>query len=108
MSSAVTTRIAVIYYSSTGNVAALAHALADGARATGADVRVLRVHESAPAEAIASNAPHIAGVLQILDREHPVEPQKVTLPDRLKIREIVVRQAPLAAYDALKKKGPTS
>ena len=63
---------------------------------------------SAVVEAIASNAPHIAGVLQILDREHPVEPQKVTLPDRLKIREIVVRQAPLAAYDALKKKGPTS
>lgn len=63
---------------------------------------------AAVVEATASNAPHIAGLLQILDREHPVVPQKVTLPDNLKMRDIVVRQAPLAAYDALKKDGPTS
>jgi NAD(P)H dehydrogenase (quinone) len=55
MSSAAPARISVIYYSSTGNVASLAHALADSARDNGAEVRVRRVHESAPAEAIASN-----------------------------------------------------
>lgn len=49
------TRIAVVYYSATGNVAALGHALADGARSAGAEVRVRRVVETAPAEAIASN-----------------------------------------------------
>jgi len=30
------TRVAVIYYSATGNVASLAHAVADGAREVGA------------------------------------------------------------------------
>jgi NAD(P)H dehydrogenase (quinone) len=48
-------RIAVIYYSSTGNVALMANALADGARDAGAEVRVRRVAELAPPEAIASN-----------------------------------------------------
>lgn len=49
------TRIAVVYYSATGNVAALAHALASGAREAGAEVRVRRVAETAPAEAIDAN-----------------------------------------------------
>lgn len=48
-------RIVVVYYSATGNVAALAHALGDAAQAAGAEVRVRRVVETAPAEAIASN-----------------------------------------------------
>ncbi len=48
-------RIAVVYYSATGNIAAMAAALADGARAEGAEVRVRRVAETAPAEAIAAN-----------------------------------------------------
>jgi len=48
-------RIAVIYYSATGNIAAMAHALADGSQAAGAEVRVRRVAETAPADAIASN-----------------------------------------------------
>ncbi len=48
------TRIAVIYYSSTGHVHALAEAVAQGAEATGAEVRLRRVAELAPAEAIAS------------------------------------------------------
>ena len=56
-------------------------------------------------EAIASDAPHIAGLRQILDREHPVVPSSVTLPDHPKARDIVVRQSPLSAYDALKKEG---
>lgn len=48
-------RIAVIFYSATGNVAAMAEALAAGARDAGAEVRVRPVRELAPAEAIAGN-----------------------------------------------------
>jgi NAD(P)H dehydrogenase (quinone) len=47
--------VAVIYYSATGNVHALAEALAEGAAAEGADVRLRRVAELAPAAAIDSN-----------------------------------------------------
>jgi NAD(P)H dehydrogenase (quinone) len=43
------TRIAVVYYSATGNVHALAHAVADGAVQEGADVRLRHVAEL-PAE----------------------------------------------------------
>jgi NAD(P)H dehydrogenase (quinone) len=42
------TRIAVIYYSATGNVHALARAVADGAEEEGADVRLRHVAELAP------------------------------------------------------------
>jgi hypothetical protein len=42
------TRIAVIYYSATGNVHALARAVADGAAAEGADVRLRHVAELPP------------------------------------------------------------
>ncbi len=55
MSAGTSPRICVIYYSSTGNVAKLAHAIGDAAVATGAEVRVRRVHETAPEEAIAAN-----------------------------------------------------
>jgi NAD(P)H dehydrogenase (quinone) len=48
-------RIAVIYYSSTGNVHKLAEAIAEGASETGAEVRLRRVPELAPEEAIQSN-----------------------------------------------------
>lgn len=48
-------RIAVIFYSATGNVAALAEALAEGARTEGARVRVRPVAERAPAAAIDAN-----------------------------------------------------
>jgi len=51
-----TTRIAVIYYSSTGNVHALAEAMAEGATEAGAEVRLRRAAELAPADAIAQNA----------------------------------------------------
>jgi NAD(P)H dehydrogenase (quinone) len=50
-----TTRVAVIYYSATGNVHALAEAVAEGAAQAGAQVRLRRVAELAPAEAIDSN-----------------------------------------------------
>src|SRR5919198_5814878 len=49
------TNVAVIYYSSTGNVHALATALAEGAADAGAEVRLRRVAELAPPEAIDSN-----------------------------------------------------
>ena len=48
-------KIAVIYYSSTGNVHQLASALAEGAEGAGAEVRLRRVAELAPEEAIDSN-----------------------------------------------------
>ncbi|SDJ95730.1 NAD(P)H:quinone oxidoreductase [Nonomuraea jiangxiensis] len=47
-------RVAVIYYSATGTVRSLAEAMVEGARETGAEVRLLRATETAPAEAIAS------------------------------------------------------
>jgi NAD(P)H dehydrogenase (quinone) len=48
-------RIAVIYYSATGNVHMLANAIAEGAREAGADVRLRRVAELASEEAIQQN-----------------------------------------------------
>jgi NAD(P)H dehydrogenase (quinone) len=47
--------IAVIYYSSTGNAYRIAQAIEAGAASTGATVRVRKVRELAPDEAIASN-----------------------------------------------------
>jgi NAD(P)H dehydrogenase (quinone) len=46
--------IAVIYYSSTGHVHQIAHALGEGAEATGAEVRIREVAELAPEEVIRS------------------------------------------------------
>ncbi|GAA4100270.1 NAD(P)H:quinone oxidoreductase [Nonomuraea soli] len=46
---------AIIYYSATGTVHALAQAAAEGARKAGATVRLRKVAESAPPEAIAAN-----------------------------------------------------
>jgi NAD(P)H dehydrogenase (quinone) len=48
-------RLAVIYYSATGSVHALASRAAETAEKTGADVRVRKVAELAPPEAIAAN-----------------------------------------------------
>ncbi len=50
-----TTKVAVIYYSSTGTVHALAEAVAEGATSAGADVRLRRVAELAPDDAIDQN-----------------------------------------------------
>ncbi|MEV5569738.1 NAD(P)H:quinone oxidoreductase [Spirillospora sp. NPDC052269] len=50
-------KIAVVYYSATGAVHALAEALAEGARAAGAEVRLRRAAELAPDTAIDQN-PH--------------------------------------------------
>lgn len=54
------TKIAVIYYSATGNVHRLAQAIAEGAVDAGAEARVRQVAELAPAEAIAANPAWLA------------------------------------------------
>jgi NAD(P)H dehydrogenase (quinone) len=48
-------RIAVIYYSATGNVHALANAVAEGAESAGAEVRVRQVEEIASEQLISQN-----------------------------------------------------
>ncbi len=54
--SAMSARIAVIHYSATGNVHALAASLAEGATEAGAEVRLRRVAELAPESAIVGNS----------------------------------------------------
>jgi NAD(P)H dehydrogenase (quinone) len=49
------TKVAVIYYSATGTVHALAQALTEGAASVGAEVRLRRVAEMAPDSAIDQN-----------------------------------------------------
>ena len=49
------TKVAVIYYSATGNVYELARAIEEGAKEAGAEVRFRKVRELAPEEAIKSN-----------------------------------------------------
>ena len=49
------TKVAVIYYSATGNVYELARAVEEGAKEAGAEVRFRKVRELAPEEAIKSN-----------------------------------------------------
>jgi NAD(P)H dehydrogenase (quinone) len=56
-------KVAVIYYSSTGTTYEIAKAIAASAETAGAEVRLRKVHELAPDEAIASNqgwASHVA------------------------------------------------
>lgn len=50
-----TVKVAVFYYSSTGTVHALAEAVAEGATSAGAEVRLRRAAELAPAEAVDQN-----------------------------------------------------
>src|ERR1700758_3841492 len=48
-------KVAIIYYSATGTTYQLARAVEEGASEAGADVRLRKVRELAPEEAIASN-----------------------------------------------------
>jgi NAD(P)H dehydrogenase (quinone) len=48
-------KVAVIYYSATGTTYALARAIEEGAKGAGAEVRLRKVKELAPEEAIRSN-----------------------------------------------------
>lgn len=57
-------KISIIYYSATGNTFQLAKAVAEGAEAIGAEVRLRKVPETATAEAIAANPAWQAHVLE--------------------------------------------
>lgn len=59
--------VAIIYYSATGGVYALAQAAQEAAQAAGADVRLRKVHELAPEEAIRSNEGWSAHALETQD-----------------------------------------
>lgn len=48
-------KLAIVYYSATGTTYKMARAIEEGAKQVGAEVRVLKVRELAPDEAIASN-----------------------------------------------------
>jgi NAD(P)H dehydrogenase (quinone) len=48
-------KVVIVYYSSTGHSYQVAKAFEEGAKSEGAEVKVRKVHELAPAEAIASN-----------------------------------------------------
>jgi NAD(P)H dehydrogenase (quinone) len=54
------TRIAVVYYSATGNLFMLASAIAEGAASEGAEVRLRKVRELADEEVIAANPRWVA------------------------------------------------
>ena len=49
------TKVLVLYYSSYGHIAAMADAMAEGARAAGAEADVARVEETVPAEVAAKS-----------------------------------------------------
>ncbi|RBY95064.1 NAD(P)H dehydrogenase [Blastococcus sp. TBT05-19] len=73
--------MAVIYYSSTGNVHQLAEALAEGAREAGAEVRLRRVPELAPQEAIDSNPLWRAHVDATADQVEEATPEDMEWAD---------------------------
>ncbi|WP_433434788.1 NAD(P)H:quinone oxidoreductase [Nonomuraea sp. CA-141351] len=65
--------VAVIYYSATGNVHALAQAAAEGAEKAGAHVRLRKVAETAPPEAISANpawAQHLKDTADVPEAGH--------------------------------------
>ncbi|BBA98079.1 putative flavodoxin/nitric oxide synthase [Actinacidiphila reveromycinica] len=65
--------VAIIYYSSTGNVHALAQAAVEGAEKAGAQVRLRRVAETAPPEAVNSRqewAQHLQDTADIALASH--------------------------------------
>jgi NAD(P)H dehydrogenase (quinone) len=61
------TKVAVVYYSSTGTVYELAKSIVEGAEKAGAEVRLRKVAELAPDEAIASNAGWASHVAETQD-----------------------------------------
>ena len=60
-------KLSIIYYSSTGTTYKLAQAIAEGAEKAGAEVRLRKVAELAPDEAIAANAGWAAHAAQTQD-----------------------------------------
>lgn len=66
-------KVAIIYYSATGTVHALAEAAAKGAEKAGAEVRMRRVRELAPASAIEANPAwrqHLDETADVLEAAH--------------------------------------
>ncbi len=65
--------------------------------------------EQAIAEAVAQDAPHLAGVRQVLDRRLKARdeppPVEITLPDDPRIRDVVVKPHALETYDQLEQEG---
>ncbi|MEV1117818.1 NAD(P)H:quinone oxidoreductase [Actinosynnema sp. NPDC049800] len=65
--------VAIIYYSATGNVHALAQAAAEGAEKAGAQVRLRKVAETAPAAAVDSRpewAAHVRSTADVAEAAH--------------------------------------
>ncbi|MEU8248797.1 NAD(P)H:quinone oxidoreductase [Nonomuraea sp. NPDC048916] len=65
--------VAIIYYSATGTVHALAQAAAEGAEKAGAHVRLRKVAETAPPEAISANpawAQHLQDTADVAEAGH--------------------------------------
>ncbi|PPK97321.1 NAD(P)H dehydrogenase (quinone) [Kineococcus xinjiangensis] len=65
-------RLSVIYYSSTGTNYEIARTIAEAAEKAGAEVRLRKVHELAPEEAIASNqgwAQHAAATQDVIEAD---------------------------------------
>ena len=60
-------KVAIVYYSATGSVFALAEAAAEAAEKAGAEVRLRKVHELAPKEAIQTNEGWAAHALSTQD-----------------------------------------
>ncbi len=60
-------KVAIVYYSATGSVYTLAQAVQEGAEKAGAEVRLRKVHELAPKEAIESNEGWAAHALETQD-----------------------------------------
>jgi NAD(P)H dehydrogenase (quinone) len=60
-------KVAIIYYSATGSVFKLAKAIQEGAEKAGAEVRLRKVHELAPQEAIESSEGWAAHALETQD-----------------------------------------
>src|SRR5688572_5062117 len=65
-------KIAIVYYSSTGTTYKLARAIEAGAREAGAEVKLLKVRETAPAQAIESNpkwAQHVSETKDVAEAQ---------------------------------------
>lgn len=76
-------KILVLYYSSYGHLTQMADAVAEGARSAGAQVDVLRVPETAPAEVAAA-----AGFKS--DHTHPL----IETPDQLEAYDAIIIGSP--------------
>jgi NAD(P)H dehydrogenase (quinone) len=65
--------VAIIYYSSTGTIHALAQAAVEGAQKAGADVRLRKVAETAPPEAVGAGpewAAHLRDTADVVEACH--------------------------------------